>query len=71
MTTFKCPKCEQTVPKERAEFLQALWDVMRPYYEKKTGEEVDFLEVTVRINGEVVELIDPLMFLEPADEKRQ
>ena len=65
MSTIKCPKCEQPVPKERVEFIKSLWGLMSGYYadkSEKKNKDIEMLEVTVRINGDVVDLINPMAF---------
>lgn len=67
MSKIKCSECEQLVPKERVEFIKSLWELMSGYYADKTsrtGKNIELLEVIVRVNGDVIDTINPMTFWE-------
>lgn len=56
-----CPSCEQQVRSQRLDFLKKLHEAMSTYYKVKEPDVVPF-EVSIRIDGEVVEHINPDAF---------
>lgn len=70
MSNKTCPVCEQRPSKKRAEFLTKMREVIVDFYDDKVPAcDISALEVTVRIAGEVVEIIPPGAFMLVTDDE--
>lgn len=58
-----CPGCEQVVPRKRLDYLTNLRKTIVEYYSESMDDcEWSPIELTVRIDGEVVEVVRPEAF---------
>lgn len=57
----RCSSCTQVVPLRRLNFLKQLRDAFTSYYRIEDSEETTF-EVSIRIDGEVIECLLPEAF---------
>lgn len=63
MTKKVCPVCEQRPPMKRVKFLTQIREAIISFYDDAVPAcDISALEVTVRIAGEVVEIIPPGAF---------
>lgn len=72
MTKKVCPVCEQRPPVKRIKFLTQIREAMINFYDDTVPAcDLSELEVTVRIAGEVIEIIPPGAFDLVTDEDNQ
>lgn len=63
MSNKTCPSCEQVIPQKRLEYLTNIHKAIVDYYSDLVPDcDQSAIEVTIRIDGKVVEFIHPEAF---------
>ena len=62
MKNPKCTSCKLTLPTKQVEYLRELKELIHNYYSDTIEDVDDDIEVIIRIDGTVIDLIKPSLF---------